>query len=441
MRCVLLGLALSLAACGEQQPVTITQEPPDVSVEARADALDAQHAWNALGIKETVAGQADQAWAHAEELRAAGDSVEAADTYAASAQGYRAVVEQIERAKRAAEEAAYKFAIEAQAKALALRTQLDSLRRSILERAAAATGWEKTVLTQTLKTCNEEVFSLDALLAIDTALETAKALFAGKRYDDASKSYLEAQAVLKDFPKRCEMLEARLRALGLKQLAAEAAKRARQAYRAQKMPPPQAAQDAFEAIKLGDAKFAGQEYDDAMAAYDDARKGYEKAFALAPELLAARYEAARTYRMAMLARKGWRGYASSEDLDPEGPSAQAEAVMARGTAAAKKGDFTLAAREFRAARRLFDGLKQATPGKDEMLKAKQRGPAPIREGTFPTKGERRAVRLGLMWLARHQDEDGRWDCGDFSKHEEMSFWGLGERLDLYLLPLTTPTAA
>jgi gluconolactonase len=33
---------------------------------------------------------------------------------------------------------------------------------------------------------------------------------------------------------------------------------------------------------------------------------------------------------------------------------------------------------------------------------------------------RRSVRAGLDWLARHQDEDGKWDCDRFMKHDAAS---------------------
>src|SRR5262249_54428342 len=39
---------------------------------------------------------------------------------------------------------------------------------------------------------------------------------------------------------------------------------------------------------------------------------------------------------------------------------------------------------------------------------------PNRGGTRPTNI---AVRMGLVWLQRHQDEDGRWDADDFMKHD------------------------
>ncbi len=418
-------VAILIAACGDAQPVKVTEEPrPDLSVNARADALKAQQAWEALGIKEPFAGSADKAWARAEQLRAAGDTVEAADAYDESAKLYRGVIQQFDRVKKAAAEAAqvevleYQLAIQVQARALALRTQLDSLRTGIADRTAGATGFEKAVLTRTLKVWNEEVFSRGALLAIDTKLETAKALFAGKRYEDASKSYTEAQAALNGLSKRCEEMEARSRAEGHRGLTMAAAERTRKAYESQNLPPPQAARDAFEAAKRGEEKLTAKDYEGATAEFGRARESYDEAHEMAPVIRAERDEATRTLKAAMLARKGWRDYASSDGIDPNEPSSQAEAAMARGKAAAEKSDFTLADKEFRAARHLFEGLEPATrAGVEDQLKAKQKGPAPTPPGKYASASSRHAVRLALRWLARHQDEEGRWDSDGFMKHD------------------------
>ena len=419
MRLVFLGLAFCLAACGEEQPVTVTQqERPDVSIEARGKAEAAAKEFKELGQAHTLADAAQRTWLRAEELRKNKRFIEAEAAYNQAAQGYADATAAVRKARAEKEEQEYLAAVGVQANVLALRKQLDAIQRSLSDRVQAATGWEKEVYAQTAAYCKEKVFSQDALLAIDTQIETAKALFAGKRYAKASESFAQAHAAMAKLPAQCEEAEARLRALGLKQLAAKAAKRARQVYSTGKLPPARAARDAFDAIKSGDAKFANKEYGAAMAAYDDARKGYEKAFELAPVLLAARNEVVRTYRAAMLARKGWRDYASSEGIDPDEPSAQADAGMARGKAASEKGDFTLAAKEFRAARKLFDGLETATTsGVEDELKAKQKGPAPLPPGKYASASNRHAVRLALRWLARHQDEEGRWDSDEFMKHD------------------------
>ncbi len=55
MRNALCLVAILIAACGEEKPVKVAEEP-DRSVEARAEARKAQQAWEARGIKDPFAG-------------------------------------------------------------------------------------------------------------------------------------------------------------------------------------------------------------------------------------------------------------------------------------------------------------------------------------------------------------------------------------------------
>lgn len=47
---------------------------------------------------------------------------------------------------------------------------------------------------------------------------------------------------------------------------------------------------------------------------------------------------------------------------------------------------------------------------------KEKKPAPQRP-VAPKKEPRQPHRNALRWLAAHQDEDGKWDCDDFAKHD------------------------
>ena len=144
MRCVLLGLALSLAACGEEQPDTITrQERPDTSVEARRRAASAQRKFLELGETHKLGAAGEMAWKRAEDARTNKRFDAATESYDIAAKSYVGATASVQQSQAARVERAYLAAIKVQAVTLASRTQLDTLRLEVMQRVATADDRER----------------------------------------------------------------------------------------------------------------------------------------------------------------------------------------------------------------------------------------------------------------------------------------------------------
>ena len=88
-----------------------------------------------------------------------------------------------------------------------------------------------------------------------------------------------------------------------------------------------------------------------------------------------------------------------------------EVLRKEGRALENAGDLEGALKKYEQAIRIYDGAR-AKSGVDPATMVKLRA---RRQGE--TAATRAAVAAALGWLAEHQDEDGRWDCDNFAKHD------------------------
>ncbi len=391
---------LLLAGCGGR-PGAPPQAPPEA-----ATARAAAEAWNREapvdGVDATTAGIV---LARAERLLAAGTPDAAAFREAEAA--YRAAILKARETREAKSQKLYREAVDAKSRARALRTRLDE-RRTALGASAAIPGREGAFWGAVRDLAATQVFGSDLMLATDAALEKGDVLFADGHHADARETLGKAAADLETLIGRLADVEVEARAGGVVS-EAENAVAAMRVKVAKKPPPPAPLAEAA----LDAARRAMDEREFARAAEraGEALRLAEKAMRHGEAVEAAKFDRAAAQKALL----EWTQAGETEnDL-----SRAARARIEEGDALLEE-DPPAASAAFGAAAASFRGALEANR---EALRARvaelrrKKAPPPLPPDPLDTKRTAEGVRLALEWLAGHQDDDGRWSCSDFMRHD------------------------
>jgi hypothetical protein len=381
--------------------------------DAPAPAPPPAEVYEARGAARAAAGEAGSAeLARGEELFAAGRYEEATAEFRAAA---RRIAETRER-ERAGQERLFTEALDAKAGARALRTQLNDRRSAVAAMLAAAEGRERDVWLAVHEVVTKEILAGEAVIAADTALERAEALFASQRYADARAAYAEAGAAVEALLLRVDAAEGLARARFSVEDAAAAVERMHEWFDERKLVAPAepdgALTDALRLLDAGDAGGAVARAADAQAAAEDAMRGGEK--------VAAGLASARDRRGAAEAALGAlerlaAGGAGETDL-----SRAARAKLAEGDERLGRGDAEGASRAYGEAALAFEQAIEAILAADKARLAelrRKKAPPPLPPDFAQDPRVAVTLQRALDWLARHQDDDGKWDCNAFTKHD------------------------
>ncbi len=387
-----------LAGCGPSGPPS----PPPEALAARAAAED----WKREGPAEGIdAVAADQALARADRLLAAGTPD--VEGFRAAEAAYRDAISKVRGAREAKRDRAYRDALDARSRARALRTRLDE-RRAAISASAAMPGREGTYWASVRDVASKRVFTSDKMLATDVALEKADALFSDGHHEEARETFGKAATDLESLIERIAEAEAEARAgetLGEAERAVGAMR-----TRVGKTRPPSArrAEEALDA-----ARRAAAERDFARVAEraGEAKRFVEKALQHDAALDAAKVDRSAAQR----ALAEWTAAGEAENSRSKAGREQMRAGEAQldEDPAAASASFEAASASFLAA---LAESRSALRTRLAQLRVKKE-PPPLPPDPLDTKRTAEAVRLALDWLARHQDDDGRWSCNDFIRHD------------------------
>jgi hypothetical protein len=401
MRAGLWAIALAfLAGCGSDAP----PQPPPEAASARAAAEE----WRREGPEEGVhADAADRALARAERLLS--DGTPDAAVFREAEASYRDAIARARAARDARQEKLYREALDARSAARALRRRLDE-RRTTIETTAAAPGREGAFWAAVRDLASAQVFGSDAMLATDAALEKAEVLFADGLHEEARETFAKAAADLEAL--LADVAAAEGEARGRSALAeAERAVAAMRARVGGKPPPPaflaEAALDAARrAVDQRDFARVSERAGEAERLSTKAMRHGEEVAAAAVEraaALKARDEWARTGAAETELTRAARAKLSEGEVELEADPAAASAA------------FEAAASSFIAA---LEAERQAFRERLKELRRKT-APPPLPPDPLDSQKAAEGVRLALEWLSRHQDDDGRWSCSDFMRHDPL----------------------
>jgi hypothetical protein len=380
-----------LAGCGPDAP---PPPPPEAPV-ARAAAEE----WRSgAPVEGTDAAAAERALARAEELLAAGTPDAAA--FREADRAYREAI----TAREAKREALYRDALEARAKARALRTRLSEQQTAL----AAAPAGSGDIWAEVRDIAFRDVFRSERLLAVDVALEKAEVLFADGHHGEARTIFGGAETDLAGMLARVGEAEAEARSRALLRDAEEAVADMRRSIGGGGPPSAAGAEAALDAARrAADRRDLARVRESSEEAAELAAKakGHEVAVTVAA---AESLEAKR-------ALEAWIAVGAGET-----EASLAGRKRLREGEAALQVDPRGAAAAFRAAKASFE-LAAAAAAKEQKerlveLRAKK-APAPLPPDPLDSKRAAEGVRLALDWLARHQDDDGRWSASDFIRHD------------------------
>lgn len=389
MRAGLSAVALALlAGCGKDPP---PPPPPEAAV-ARAAAEE----WRSGAPVEGVdAAAAERALARAEELLGAGTPDAAA--FGDAARAYREAI----RARAAKRETLYRDAVDARAKARALRTRLSEQQTAL---AAAGGG----VWADVRDLAFRDVFKSERLLSTDVDLERAEVLFADGHHAEAKGIFAQAEADLAGLLQRIAEAEAEARARVLIEEAEKAVADMRRNIGRGGPPSAAAAEAALDA-----ARRAADRRDFARV-----RESAKEAADLAAKANAHEVAVTVAFTEGLEAKRALEAWVATGD-------AETEASIA-GRTRLREGESMLqidpqgAGAAFRAAKASFELAVAAAKKEKEArlveLRAKQT-PAPLPPDPLDSRKAAEGVRLALDWFARHQDDDGRWSSSDFIRHD------------------------
>ncbi|HEX5138703.1 MAG TPA: hypothetical protein VFY93_17155 [Planctomycetota bacterium] len=395
MRAGAWAIALAfLAGCGRDAPPA----PPPEAATARAAAEE----WKrGRPLEGADAAAADLALARAEQALAAGSTDPAAFRDAGAKYKDAIVAREVKR------EALYRDALDARSKARALRTRLTE-RQNVIVAAAAASGDQAEIWTAVREIADRDVFKSEKLLSIDVALERADALFSAGHHAESRDTFATAEAGLDAFLVRLSEAEAEAHARAALQDAELAVAAMR---RSVGRPAPASAERAEAALDAGRRAVDKRDFPRAEACAREATdlaaqaKGYRAAV-----------ETAKTGRAAAkLMLDKWL-----EVEAPENDASRAGRERFREGEEALESDPAAASDAFRAAAIAFReaiaaGQKERKARLSE-LRTKNTQP-PLPPDPLDSRKTAEAVRLALEWLARHQDDDGRWSSADFIRHD------------------------
>jgi len=100
-----------------------------------------------------------------------------------------------------------------------------------------------------------------------------------------------------------------------------------------------------------------------------------------------------------------------------------EARLKTGDLLRDRGDIEGALREYREAALILNAalgrrpIRRARPTPPRVIRKPVASPPVLLPRPMPAKQVAAAVTQGLVWLSKHQDESGRWDCDEFAKHD------------------------
>jgi hypothetical protein len=383
-----------LAGCGPDAP---TPTPPEASA-ARAAAEE----WRSgAPVEGTDAATAERTLARAEELLASGTPDAAA--FREADRAYREAI----TARAAKREALYREALDARAKARALRTRLSEQQTALAAAGAAPAGSGDTWIDVRDRVFRD-VFKSERLLATDVALEKADVLFADGHHAEAKAIFGSAEADLIEMLARVAEAEAEARARAALEEAEKAVVDMRQNIGRGGPPSAAAAESALDAARRAEDR----------RDFARVRESSKEVLDLAAK--ANRHEVAVTVAFAesLAAKRALEAWVAIGAAENEASRAGREKL--REGEAAQETDPQGAAAAFRAAKASFEQATAAA-GKEKKerlgeLRTKK-VPPPLPPDPLDSEKAAEGVRLALDWLARHQDDDGRWSSSDYIRHD------------------------
>jgi len=318
-----------------------------------------------------------------------------------------------------AREETYHDAVEAKARARALRTRLGDERTALAGSLAAAEGPQRDVLLLVHQLTAKEVFDPDHLMAIDTSLERADALFMDGRHAEARDAFVSAAGEIEALLGRLARSEPKARTLLDLNRADQALAAARAWFEERKLPPPAALDRAQDDLTEGRGLVESGDFDGARRDASEARAICDQQINRA-ETLAAALKAAREQRgPAEVALGAWEKYSAGTGGETD-LSRTARATLAEGDRLLAANDPGGAMAAYQEAALAFETAIEAVETAEKARLASLRvketpPPEPPVVKTYPRVAA--AVMAALDWLARHQDDDGKWDTSAFTKHD------------------------
>jgi len=318
----------------------------------------------------------------------------------------------------AAREQVYRDAVEAKARARALRTQLSEQRTALAASLAAAEGPQRDVLLLVHQLTAKEVFAADKLMAIDTALERADALFLDDHHAEARDAFTRAAAEVGALLTRLDSAEPQAHALIDLGHADKGLATTREWFGQRKLGEPADLAQAAKFLTEGRRMLESGDFEAASRRAQSVQVLCEKATRDA-ETQSANVATARAQRgPAEIALSAWektRGPGGETDLSREARAKleEADLLLAGGDPQSAAAAYQEAALAFETA---VDALAVSEKERLATLRKKKTPPPdpPVIKGNPRLSG---AVSRALEWLARHQDDDGKWDCNAFTKHD------------------------